>query len=469
MKKDHSIKASIPFAKELAEKNIKLKVKQGSPLDTLFSNIDYIDPIISNSDDGISSALNFSLFNINDDTKEIVTNTISKIITKELNFFRSVVIPAINEYRDNVQENIDKYAVPNPAAGFKVVTIETPAPLAIDVLKNDIEYYSESNTIALPTGRMKLPELSSGAIKKILSTGSGTINTVFNDWIDSLPEDTLTNIWVTFFTDLHDEHPAYNKLRRTQDPTVPLIIYMLTKQLLNDPIKEARISLSDYNNVLYSVRDYAGALLASILRSFENYEKNKVVVLSSDQNNKEVKVYGPIYREWLADGGDIEAIYGIMVSNGADRFSRTVSALNENKDTLVKAWNKYVKLQAVYHNGIVDRSLRKVYVLTIKEVIRDMGEIESEIIENISGFKETLPGKVEDYVSNLTVDELKDVGTTADRIISEIRFSYSNASLFIKEMNNAKKANNNLTPQECASIATLCLVTDYLSGQISKV
>ena len=117
----------------------------------------------------------------------------------------------------------------------------------------------------------------------------------------------------------------------------------------------------------------------------------------------------------------------------------------------------------------MEANIKTIYILSFREIIKNPTDIERDITSTIPNFIKDCDIKVNEYIKGLDSYDIREVREVADHIIGEIYYSYTNAEPFLYHMGMAKSINKDLTPQECASVAVVNLISHYVVTQMKLV
>jgi hypothetical protein len=240
------------------------------------------------------------------------------------------------------------------------------------------------------------------------------------------------------------------------------MLHLISLALFNEPDDSlSNITLANYNSMIAEFRNYSGSIINQTLFALKNIINSETLVLYV--KHKEVGVVGEVYRYWLKNGGTIETIFGMAVTN--TRYT-TVPLANENKENLEKAWFNHLTFKASSDklnefNAFIDATTFAFRELMLKHTT------EEDEAFNQPSYLETVEKLFKEQLANIRIDDISNRTALALRLVATCRFYYTDSYKILSTINRVMEANDKVDPREAALIASIEYLADYVSAQIS--
>lgn len=215
--------------------------------------------------------------------------------------------------------------------------------------------------------------------------------------------------------------------------------------------------LVDYNAMMLSARKQFARLAEEELRRLERRVKAGYLFVDApnqDLKQYSIRVYGDTYNQWLSQGGSIEALYGIIINRKTDQRASALTNFDHYL-AVYKAWSDKQNLV-----------LQSQYQSLVLETTKD------ELIKFISS-SDVTPREAEVAVKATLAQMTLPTALTTERWVREVivktLMPNSNVMAFIDEIATVAAANKELTLPECAELARLHVLGDWLATLVLPV
>lgn len=474
----------MPLALILASKNLGVTAVGGTPVAELVSHSSMasMGTVISadestpegalaahaamlghatSSADGIQSS--------HDQSLDAMVATVSEVVRKHISTAKNQVRPAVLEFAENVQKAMGEPRL--PSSDFQIDIVELPAPMRNSGFEESISKF-KGKPVLSPDRELNLGEKTLEEILQLMLTGSKEYDACVAEWFGSLQPGFFLNIWNNLFRDFKESQPfvvcKFEDLVNSQiDGTdAALAIYLLARKLFDEVPANTGMDLNQYQQTVAEYRESSGAALA---RSYDNYNAsltNDVIVFGIGAMRKVARVNGPVYRQWLENGGSNEVLLGMLVTDDAAYHS---TALNEKKDRYLAAWASYEAYSRTAFKNNTFNKFREVCSIYFAQSLQGIGEDEKALIASNGGLIEKIQELFNQTLNGLGSEEISDVHECALKLICRSRFFYTDAEKILRGINEAAKANPDGDVRQHALIATIEYVGDYVASQVQLV
>ncbi|MGC3004572.1 hypothetical protein ACPF8X_40900, partial [Streptomyces sp. G35A] len=299
-----------------------------------------------------------------------------------------------------------------------------------------------------------------------LFTGHNSVDKEIRTWLAYIDANMLREVWNDYFATSSTVTVSYDTIDYSRSIAKSLILYLFCRKLSTTPASIEGMTPLVYNTKLTNIEYYAGAVVCSRLRELELACRTDRLVLAAAPTAKSIQVCGTVYDKYLEEGGSVEVILGLL-TGGIPASS--LEGVKQSSAKAMDAWNRYVSL--VNYNNKKGRAeiLRGIYSSEFVNQLSDISELEKEYHQAHPGYADVSLKHTKDYLGGLTEDQLEDFASNALYIIAKLRFGYTQAYQILCDIEAAMKANPNLDPREAATIATINLVSDYVSAQLQRI
>jgi hypothetical protein len=464
-----SVLSSIGLAELLAGKKIRLKPKQNTPLQEL--TLATVSPLEEMGEPEEFARL-MSLMNTGEINKPTLRDRrldelvpfISRAVTKHINFARSVVQPAIDEYI----LLIDKYYRPTLDASdsFNIVGKSLPAILRKEDFIKSLSYYKDRK-FPVPSRLLTFTEPKTiEDITALFVSGASENDELFADFFKE-KSDLVSAVYNDVFATaqvgqvlayVNDSvtYDLYDSIERL------LVTYLLADKFFDTVVEVSEnVSLTEYKNILAELRDYVAERLLAYTNTALGLEAAGTMVIS--MKSKTLTVSNTVYRDWLSQGNSQEALFGMIVKN---TLYPTTSLIDFNKPALIKAWTDYIS----FSTNTIRMSNFNNFLDALKLAYRELfnsyrNDLETAAM-SVSDYYTVSDAKFEQLIKDVRMTDLEDIRSLALRQIGQSRYYYSSAYEILSVLDNYLTKNPDMDPREAALLSTIEYVSRYMTRQM---
>lgn len=465
--------ASTPLASLLDQRKLHLVPIQGTPLEALVA-ASRVQTTLPGSDYVIDPALTATVANAKDAATGIcdhdpvmddIVHVAANAVREHIAFAKSVVAPSV---QDLVEKTLQTLAEPvsGGTLGMEVIVKELAAPLAQPQLEKEIRRFDET-PFDSPALQMRCPDLSAQAVAELMQVGQPSVDEAIAQWLETKGEGFVQCVWECVFqvkvletsdTNVRTFSTYVND--RDQGADYALAIFLIARKLVETTLDGVEMTLVQYQDLAASYRDQAAMRLVSVLNDYDRTNRNGMLVAST--SNQTVTVNGAVYQNWIADGGENEVLFGMLLS-GEPVFA--VDQINAQAETLKAAWSRYATLQQVVErNRRYDRT-KAALARHFASQLAGMAEEERALV----GDAHRVGSRFGELLEEVRENELDDLYSLALRLVCEARFSHTDARTILAGIERVKRENPSVDVREAAAISVIEYVATWASKQFRVV
>jgi hypothetical protein len=407
-----------------------------------------------------------------------LSDDLSKVISQHLNIAKNVVAPDVKAFADQLIVFSEKTRPHEPSEDFCVIEGSIPPFIFDESLLHRFEY-SDPDKIDSVEPVKVIPE--SITIEKALSLlehGGERLTKEIRAWASTLCPIFLTSIVAHNFYGGGDLDPknenkyqingsleftgnnVYDKL------TIATVIYVVASHLLNNPIGDSGLTDHQYKTKLQKAIDNASVFIQRFRNQAQSSSASGYIVHSANSYDKTITVNKQAYDAYLANGGSVELLFGIVVSGKP--YSRAEDIL-AHKEELSSAWNAYTRLSYNNDESAYIRSLHTYIEATALEAVRNPNDLEKAYREKTGTTVAEVEAKVLEQIKLLEGKLHRDLYHTALHIVAKGRYFFTGGYDILKEMAIAELQDSETDPREAAFISAAKYIAKFLVTQISPV
>jgi hypothetical protein len=370
---------------------------------------------------------------------------------------RNLVAPRIHELLELITLRLGNAPV-SELSKLKISEDEDCPAVYGPNLRKLVDQYANYHN-AEPTLSIDGPELGTEDILKYLETGIASIDQDLLPWAAALPESVLQYAYRSFFTirNTKDSRSFFGRIDKSVVNMV--LVYCLARHFLeNDVVFEGMsLSLKDYRTNLTAIMAQTAHLLSIQMENNDAAIKNGNMIRS--MAGGEIRVFPPVYREWLKQGGNTDVLYGMAISG---EMAFTVDALTDKADKYIAAWNRYSSLVTARDSMTRMNFLREQLVMSYESVISKPdadGNVPSQnvIKQEMDAFRAVL--------RTMTVADADDLHLMCLKLVCRSSFADTPAETILTRMDEEGKKNPKLSPREAGAVAVL----EYISSWVASL
>lgn len=401
---------------------------------------------------------------------EQLTKQLAGVITTHISYAKNVVKPEVLELADAIQSYMDNNKPISATDKFNIKAQFIPAVLKDDSFLDTLSDYKNRPALE-PEGRFSFAAKTSEELTQLAMTGNARTDKLITEWLLTKEENFLKAVWEEYFTSVEGSRVIYDTLKNSIDPfercDVALAYYLLSRKLIDD-VQESSLSLSDYKNKASQYRDYSGSILVTCLSKIATMLKNNVLVCQIRSYDKTLCVNGELYGNWLAEGGSVEVLLGLLIS-GESVTMRTL--IDQKAEEYKRRWSQFESLHRLSEQNNSVNYYRHFVLNKFTDLYKEMDPVETEFVQKNSAYVDGVFKNVKEYLDGLTAKDFANINhhELALLLIAKYRFAFTSAYQLLSDINRAGQINPNADVREAALLATINYVTDYLFDQMSIV
>jgi len=427
-----------------------------------------------------SNSLSGNLDNpsLHDNLQDDVIELISKAVLKHIGFAKNVVKPVIVDYVDQVKEQLQNAVAPSATSQFNVDVMDIPDILQSNELLDLLKPY-QNKPAALKASPMALGEKTGEELLALMQWGDSSADTAITAWYTRKGNDWMQTVWNTFYrpTGSIQSTPtltieAVLALNPFDRADVGTALYLWGRRLYDEVDTGASgMNLQQYQAQVAEIRDFGGCLIDESLRRIAFYNTSETLVIDTQASGisfadrrKQIRVYGPVYYNWLQAGGSPELLFGLLLTG---RKVFTKASINELIPELQQRWHTFV----LFHNAAESNrsfDLFKQILATQFEIsLDDLMEGEKLFISQTPQYYDTVRSKFKDQLQALTPTAMSSLDHAAMVLLCRSRFYYTQAECILTDIQRAAEVNPDIDVREAALLATINYVSDYVADQLT--
>lgn len=464
------------LAKSLQSKGVALESIEDTPVDVLVGST-----VVITADDGGAEVLDAVA------TSDITSTSTGPLPTShnvefdsavelgaqavraELYHAQNVVAPAVETLTAKIRESLEVH-VDKHLFNFDI-QIEEISPVLKDGNMLALLEEHANNGRVLPTGAVfSFGERTVDEIKSWLGTGFKKTDEAIDLWVAGLSDDFFLDTWSRVFNNGHvgEGGSLMTALGNTERAT---LVYLLARYLRDNPIEGSGLGLTDYTRHLNTLKNLAGEVLFHQLKRLNDsieagYLIKEVVSRKDGSGCRCIVVQGEVYRPWVEAGGDINTLYGLVLSRPDDVLSiATIKQIEERAEEYQKAF--------LSHHNLAVAAIEQKRGLLLRQIIAAEFQrwLDSEYEGQVGkeGEAQRIFSHFREELSKMGDGRLVQLEDALLSLMCGAVWPDKHSYFVLSRMDYHCKANPSLTPREAASIAVIELVTDWVAGQIRVV
>ena len=410
---------------------------------------------------------------------EQTSDIVSASVKRHIGYIKNVVKPKVEEFMTTVYERYSAHKPEQPGSKYKIIQCRLPDLLFNGVFEDMISDY-KNNKLSTKFSYDKTVYINEDENTDFISELKSFI-TIGSDEFDSMALALLEEVIKK------DEHILRHYLCGKPENLAQLanmnvymrsdicvICYLYFKALFEKDLPSFiyggedvrdRMSLTILKNWASERRDYFGTLLvlARIEGSLENPLYKNSVVITHGGFNDEVYVNSYVYKKWLLEGGNVETLYGMLVSG---KIYFTIDELNAAQPKLLEIWKSHCLFHATFQKNQSFNIFTDVCRAVFLEGLSDPSPEEKEYHSRITTAQEKAISIFNSKVRELSIADMDDPTMAAIKLIAGARFYYTDAEDFLTDMMTFMKISPNSTIDDAVTYATLNYTFNYVIDQI---
>ena len=382
-----------------------------------------------------------------DTTKAAILASVGQQTQKHFAFAKTVVAPAIQALHDGVQDALTKLT-PSKLLGVEIREHTPPKLLSNSTFLAQIKEH-DTTPFDNPHIPARLPAKTGDELIELIKTGSASVDADAAAWLAVEGASVLQSVYNTVFhLDATTPAAAYQRglqglfEDRDHGTAYALAVYLLARNLIDNPPEGTEASLEAYNAQLGAFRNQAGAALSRASDAIEREVRLGSLVRRFD--GLVVYVNQRVYEKWLTEGGNAEILFGNALSQ---RQEIMVDKINERAQEFQETWLRHVSYTRELENSQRVNAQRDL-LKTVYASQLDALPAETPNLNRGEAYK-----RFEAMVNATSGADLKDLPRLCQRLVCRAQFDHTNAEDILADIDQIKCDNPEVTVREAAALA----------------
>lgn len=469
-----ALNAGMPLAQLADARNARIVPVEGTPLHDLVNqtrsgnefmqhnpSTGEYEPDLNTIVFVANNASETTKINLHDTVLDGIAEVAIASLQKQIQFARTVVAPAVDDLVGRVTKAINEMT-PSSLLGLEICVFDYPSAMTHNSLVDMVAKFGEVSAME-PDMLVRLPNMPVSEITELMMTSTGSLDNYIRDWLAAKGDSFVIRLWENLFQVNPDrENRTFEQWMndRSEGVDFALGVFLLARRLVEDPISGIDMNKLAFETMMADMRNQAAR---SLIWRMETAEREaKVGALVRGNTGKVLTVNGPVYRQWLENGGDNDVLMGLMVSS--DRIVH-VSEIDARATEFRTSWVRHCALVATAESN--RRHTR------IKDVLKtqfEMQRLEAQKDEPTAmGDPTSVVQTFRNLVDELTVAEVEDLWSTCLKLECRTVYARSDAERILSGIEMVKRKHPNVEVREAAAISLIDYIGAWVASQIRVI
>jgi hypothetical protein len=400
---------------------------------------------------------------------------LSKSVSAQISFIRNEIIPEIDEIYNETKTMLASFLNNDPVGNINIESVDLPEVLSNPIFDSEFKKYEGLSPVK-PISNIGINSPTAELIQNIRmaakdfyqGTRSGSL-----EYFDSLSDEQIRGA-------VYDMSQELNSVDRHDRITKAFNAYLLTKLCIGNQDLAMDIfvpdNLSHLTNFLSASMKYhvPNILLnKEMLNKLISNPSSSMLVLSVNDESKVIRVNGPVYRQWLLDGGDNKVLYGLLVNPNRSPMDFTVASLSANKIKNINYWDHYLVLFNANTSTNLYNSFNSYFSSVFySHIAKNKSAFEKEHESITPGSPESIKAKFTQELKKTTLLNISDDKSMYDtivRIVCKSRFYYTDSYRILTTMVAESKDGVENDASALATLAVIYYLVDYFAEQLDII
>lgn len=247
------------------------------------------------------------------------------------------------------------------------------------------------------------------------------------------------------------------------------LLFLMSLSLQQNPIANINLSAQELKLLTTTLCRKYGASCNKNLSARERILQSGDVFFTTRRKDETttIVVYQENYIRWLTDGdgdgnsGSVEVLVGMYLRDVLLKFNSIPSSRYEEYQ---RAYERYMQNEEV----LLKEKRSAIVTAAVAKAMEKL--LASEVDYTILPLpKDQYLVKMRDVISKRAYFDSDDVYQYCRRVVCRVLYEHLQAESFLTAMDKYQEEQPNLTPRECALLATRQLITDYLWSQCQVI
>lgn len=396
-----------------------------------------------------------------DNVMDEIVEVASKAVQGHILFAKTVVAPAVQALVDSLQTSL-RALTPSSLSGAEVIVWNPPAPLQNNGMDRLLDRFHEV-VLDEPALNLNGPDRTASEIIELMLTGSSSLDEDIKAWVAAKGDTFVLKVWEDVFQkkqadSIDARSRSFADIVNVRDDSIDntLAVFLLARKLLEEPIDGFQMPLPAYEESVANIRNQAALRLTYAIADLERLKKNQVLVRSQGINS--VTVNGPVYSQWIEQGGENEVLFGNMLDQPS---SIGVEEINAKKEALLAGWNRYTAMLTTIE---ANKRFIRVKQLLEKHFYEQLKDIPEDEVATI-GNREMILKAFLDQLETVREDELNDIWGLVLRLLCRSRFQRTDAEEILSGIERVKRENPHIDVREAAAMSMIEYIASWMASQ----
>lgn len=397
------------------------------------------------------------------------------LVSSHIAFVQNNVRGKVMAFHEAMEEEISRQNARTPYESFDIVQVSEPELLHNADFMDMVKLYADPDSVIPAFTQM--PALSFEELSKAMAV-TGSANTQVSNFIGSVGEAWLLDLWATYFATGNMGVSGQNEgqfeggilglqnLPALQRMNNSLAVFLISRGLMEDPVEGASMSLGDWRHAMDKISRFAAAQFASGARFVETTLRDESVIIGVSSNQRRISVYAPMYVKYMEEGGTVEDILGAALANSSTTYS--LSELQSRNTDFQAVWKNF---QVTNQSSMDYRSLmqlRSTASSLFEDVLKEVDSDELACIQHLGNSFDGMRAQAAAVIEGMSLAGLRRAEDLALTLVAGIRFAHTPAESFLRNMMEAEQAGCK-SAQEAAAYAAALYVADYMASEMAIV
>lgn len=382
-----------------------------------------------------------------------------KAVAEVMRVARNLVAPIHEELIRDSLAMLETETI-SPENGFEVVKDIINPVLRDGNFLSFIEDYKEAK-MAPVTQILRFGDHTADEVVAMLRTGFKATDEAIDMWVGMKGPAWFKQVWEDIFHNTLNSNSGTVDSKLSADRDVACAAFLIARYLFDNVPENIEMTLSAYQDLVSSIRNQSGFILYNQLVNLDRALKAGLMVYKVA--GKKVYVFGDVYDKWIEDGGDVDILFGMVVTGRTDM---SITEINNNARRYHEAWLNHNNRQKAAETQNRFNKLRNILLLNFqKQLERDAADAgaENTIAEIYNKFKRELMLVTDSQLQGEQLNE------TVLKLLCTTRFNDPAVYFVLTRIEFHCKSNPALSAREAASIAIIEYVTDWVFSQLRTV
>lgn len=398
---------------------------------------------------------------------------VAKAVSAHVAFAKNVVRPLVTELAESYQAYRASFKPREALDTATIRVLRLPAVLSDESFLDTFSSF-KGKPILRPDSGFTLGPKSIDELQKMVLVGHERTDKLITEWLSSLHEGFLFNVWTAFFcksgtaSETGEAPVAINyeevaRLNPFDKADIALAITLISRKL-EDNVESTEMSLERYRTMASQHVEYGRTLLLSALETVAMLLRTGTMIVDKSIKTMTISVNAEVYKPWLETGGTPEILFGLLVE---DSSAMSLALINENKDKYAKRWEQY---STFYRNRELGNSFTYAKNFLDQQFsmsMQTLTESEQQVLVKQPALIEQSITNAREFLDGVRPQDIEDSYDVALILVAKIRFGYTSSYQILSDIVEASKQNPNVDVREAALLAVINYVSDYLADQIA--